>query len=63
VIVSTGTAADGAPCFMVTVTPPHPGHPPKLFEDHRAARGWGGGLKMVRGWKLVDQVMEARHAG
>lgn len=47
--------------FLVAIVPPHEGHPPKLFEDHRTARGWAGGVRLVTGWKLIDQVAEADH--
>ena len=41
--------------FAVKVDPPHPDHPPRLFADHREARGAAGGLRMVSGWRLVDE--------
>lgn len=41
--------------FVVTVDPAHDQHPPKRFDDHRSARGWGGGVRMVTGWTLVDE--------
>ena len=41
--------------FRVAVNPAHPDHPPRLFADHREARGAAGGLRMVSGWRLVDE--------
>ena len=49
------TIASDETGYCVTVEPSHPDHPPRLFADHREARGWAGGIRMVTGWKLIDQ--------
>ena len=50
----TITIAPDANGFRVTVEPSHPDHPARQFTDHREARGWAGGVRMVSGWRLVD---------
>jgi hypothetical protein len=47
--------------FQVTIEPEHPAHQPETFSDHRHARGFAGGLRLVNRWQIVDETMEARH--
>lgn len=44
---------DGAG-FVVECVPPDPAFPPQSFPDHRQARGFAGGARLVLGRKLVD---------
>lgn len=46
--------------FAVCVTPPVDGDDlDQTFADHRRARGWAGGLRMTRGWRIVDLASDA----
>ena len=45
---------------MVSVEPRHLDHEPKLFDSHKKARGYAGGLRMCHRWQIVDQTGEAR---
>lgn len=52
--------ADGGG-YRVTVEPSPEGFtPPDLFDDHKRARGFAGGLRMVHRWRLVDETQETR---
>lgn len=43
--------------FRVQVQPPVEGEDLDTdLPDYRKARGWAGGLRLTRGWKLVDHV-------
>lgn len=46
--------------FLVTVEPlpPEGFAPPGPFPDHKRARGFAGGLRMVHRWRLVDETGE-----
>jgi hypothetical protein len=45
--------------YDVKVVPPLPGEPLDAeFAEYRKARGWAGGLRMTRGWRIVDQTGE-----
>ncbi|QNE04678.1 hypothetical protein [Croceicoccus marinus] len=46
--------------YMVSVEPAHPDHPPQIFDCHRKARGYAGGLRMCHRWQIVDQTGEAK---
>lgn len=41
---------------MVSVEPRHPDHEPKLFDSHKKARGYAGGLRMCHRWQVIDQT-------
>lgn len=45
---------DGA-AYTVTIDPPTADHPLRRFADYRDARGYAGGLRMVKGWILIDE--------
>jgi hypothetical protein len=43
--------------FRVEVQPPVEGEDLDAnFPDYRRARGWAGGLRFSRGWKLIDRT-------
>ncbi len=45
--------------FVVTVEPAPDGFtPPGPFVDHKRARGYAGGLRMIHCWKLIDETRE-----
>ncbi len=46
--------------FLVSVEPPHPDHPPQIFDCHRKARGYAGGLRMCHRWQIVDQTGDGK---
>lgn len=46
--------------YLVSVEPAHPDHPPQIFDCHRKARGFAGGLRMCHRWQIVDQTGVAR---
>ncbi len=31
------------------------------YRDYKEARGWAGGLRLARGWRIVDQCGEHPH--
>jgi hypothetical protein len=41
--------------YQVSVGPDHPAHQPELFADHRTARGFAGGLRMINRWQINDE--------
>jgi hypothetical protein len=46
--------------FRVEIQPPVEGeHLDANLPDYRRARGWAGGLRFTRGWRIHDQA-EAR---
>lgn len=53
--------AEGA-SFVVTIDPEHEDFEPRAFADYREARGWAGGLRMVRGRKLIDHCDDQGNA-
>lgn len=43
--------------FRVEVQPPVEGEDLDAdFAVYRKARGWAGGLRLTRGWRLIDQT-------
>ena len=42
--------------YLVSVDPPHPDHEPQIFDGHKQARGYAGGLRMCHRWQIVDQT-------
>lgn len=53
-------AANGSG-FIVRIVPPVEGEDlAGDFDSYRNARGWAGGLRMTRGWRVVDET-EATH--
>lgn len=40
--------------FCVECIPPEPAFPSQTFTEHRSARGFAGGARMVLGRKLLD---------
>lgn len=42
--------------YLVSVEPPHPDHEPQIFDSHRKARGFAGGLRMCTRWQIIDQT-------
>ena len=48
------TSDNGA--FLVAILPPNPDFPPQLFTDYRRARGFAGGIRMVRRWPIRDET-------
>ena len=43
--------------FDVRVIPPvDDEHLDAEFPDHKRARGWASGLRMTRGWRIVDRT-------
>lgn len=43
--------------FDVRVKPPVEGeHLDAEFQTHRKARGWASGLRLTRGWRIVDRT-------
>lgn len=46
--------------FTVRIEPPLEGEDlDGDFDAYKNARGWAGGLRMTRGWSLVDKCKEA----
>jgi hypothetical protein len=46
--------------FRVQVQPPVEGEDLNAdFPDYRRARGWAGGLRFTRGFRLVDQTAQS----
>lgn len=46
--------------FAVTVEPAQPDQDwSRTYSTHREARGWAGGIRLNRGWKLVDLASDA----
>lgn len=41
--------------FLVEFIPPEAAFPSQIFTEHKAARGFAGGARMVLGRKLLDQ--------
>ena len=49
----------GGDGFVVTVEPAPDGFTPTgPFADHKSARGFAGGLRLVHRWRLVDETGE-----
>ncbi|CAN5199105.1 hypothetical protein BH10PSE12_BH10PSE12_36510 [soil metagenome] len=47
--------------FSVRIDPPLDGEDlDGDFDAYKNARGWAGGIRMTRGWRLIDQTDEAR---
>ncbi|KXU29942.1 hypothetical protein A0J57_18140 [Sphingobium sp. 22B] len=47
------------PGFRVQVQPPVEGEDLDAdLPDYRRARGWAGGLRMSRGWRVIDRTGE-----
>jgi hypothetical protein len=44
--------------FLVEFIPPEPAFPSQTFIEHKAARGFAGGARMVLGRKLLDLTGE-----
>ena len=42
--------------FCVTVQPPLDGHDPQIFDSHKRARGFAGGLRLSHRWPIVDET-------
>lgn len=43
--------------FRVAVVPRLDGEPaPSVFATHREAKGFAGGIRLVRGWPIEDQT-------
>lgn len=43
--------------FDVRIVPPVPGEVLGAeFPTHKQARGWASGLRMTRGWRIVDRT-------
>jgi hypothetical protein len=40
--------------FVVSIDPPMESEPDKTFDAHKEARGYAGGLRLVKGGTLVD---------
>jgi len=53
-ISHTGDAA-----FRVQVHPPLYEGLDGTFPTHREARGWASGLRMTRGWRIIDLASDA----
>lgn len=53
-------ARDGL--FAVEVEPADPAYPVQTFATYKAARGTAGGIRMVRGFKLIDHTETAQDA-
>jgi hypothetical protein len=46
--------------FVVTIEPPIGGEDLNgTFDAYKNARGWAGGLRMTRGWRIVDKTETA----
>jgi hypothetical protein len=46
--------------FAVTIEPPMGGEDLNgTFDAYKNARGWAGGLRMTRGWKILDETEAA----
>lgn len=45
---------------MVSVSPEHPDHEPKIFDSHKQARGYASGLRLCHRWQIVDETGEAK---
>ena len=45
-------AADAG--FSVSIEPPSPEEAGQTFQSYKQARGYAGGLRLVKGWKLSD---------
>ena len=46
--------------FLVAIVPPSEDYPPQVFDNHKTARGFAGGIRMTRGWPISDET-EAAH--
>ncbi|WP_070154097.1 hypothetical protein [Sphingobium phenoxybenzoativorans] len=45
--------------FTVRIDPPIEGEDlDGDFDSYRNARGWAGGIRMTRGWRIVDHALE-----
>lgn len=42
--------------FTVEIEPIDPAYPVQTFATYKDARGTAGGIRMVRGWKLIDHI-------
>lgn len=42
--------------YCVTVQPPLDGHGPQIFDSHKKARGFAGGLRLSHRWPIVDET-------
>jgi len=43
--------------FTVRIEPPIEGEDLNgVFDNYKNARGWAGGIRMTRGFKLIDEV-------
>lgn len=49
--------------FVVSVQPPDPVYETQRFVTHRLARGHAGGIRLVRGWPIVDRTLDMRPRG
>lgn len=48
---------EGGGGFLVTVEPAPDGfEQPPPFADHKRARGYAGGLRLVHRWKIIDKT-------
>lgn len=50
----------GGSMYLVTVSPPHPDHEPRLFDTHKKARGHACGLRLVNRWAIHDEAEGVR---
>lgn len=48
--------------YAVEVVPADPAYPDQTFATYKAARGTAGGIRMVRGFKLIDHTVTAQDA-
>lgn len=53
--------ADGL--FVVETEPADRFYPRQTFAMHRSARGFAGGIRMCRGWRLIDHTMTLPPSG